>query len=319
MKKYLGFLMIIVLISCKPKTVENSGGLIIDIDITSKTANEKDIATAIDILKSRVDILCFNSPTVESIEGKNTIRVKLPLVKDSILYKEFLLIPGKLSIVETYENKEVYKSLQAVNESLFNNFNYQFQIPIDSTNKLTKLPLFRVLYPAITSDGNLINGPEIGYSKDTALVSSILRFNAIKALLPMDFDFKWARINNNGLYPLIALKKPIRYQPITSQMVLDARVVKNSYSWETNFTLKPEYCKTWSEITKNNIGRALAINIDNNVLFYPRVNSEITGGKSTISSDMTVEQAKALSAILKYGEIPVELKIKKIKEVIIRP
>lgn len=315
MKKFLGFLLIIVLISCKPKTVENSGGLIIDIDITSKEMKEKDIATAIDILKSRVDLLCPNSPTVELIEGKNTIQVKLPLAKDSTLYKENLLIPGKLSIVETYENNEIYKSLQAINESLFNNFNFQFQIPIDSLNKLTNLPLFRVLYPAISSEGNLINGPEIGYSKDTALVSSILRFNAIKALLPMDFNFKWARINRAGLFPLIALKTPRRYQAITSEMVLDARVIKNSYSWETNFTLKPEYCKTWSDITKNNIGRALAINIDNNVLFYPRVSSEITGGKSTISSDMTVDQAKALSTILKYGAIPIQFKIKSIKEI----
>ncbi|NVO11284.1 MAG: hypothetical protein HXX16_15080 [Bacteroidales bacterium] len=315
MKKYFGLLLIIALISCKPKTVENSGGLIIDIDITGKTAKEKDIATAIDILKSRVDLLCPNSPTVELIEGKNTIQVKLPLTKDSMLYKENLLIPGKLSIVETYENKEVYKSLQDINESLFNNFNYQFQIPIDSTNKLTKLPLFRVLYPAITSDGNLINGPEIGYSKDTALVNSILKFNAIKTLFPADFDFKWARINSNGLFPLIAIKKTIRYQPITSQMVSDSRAIKNSFGWEVNFTLKPEYCKTWADITKNNIGRALAIVIDNNVLSYPRVNSEITGGKATISSNMTPEQAKALSTILKYRAIPFEFKIKKIKEI----
>jgi len=316
MKKYFGLLLICVLISCKPRTVENNGGLIIDLVINDKTVSEKDIATTINILRNRIDYFCYYNPRITLESDKKTIQIKLPLAKDSTLYKEYILAKGKLNILETYENKDIYKCLMSINEKLFRNHNFNFKIPINSLNRIENLPLFRILRPSISWDGNIINGPVIGYSKDTALVNSILKFKEFHEFLPLDSEFKWSKIDNSSFFSLIAIKKPINYKTITSDMVIKSRATKSgSNKYETYFILKPEYCQLWADLTRNNIGKALAITIDNYVFSYPTVTSEIKSGRTTLSSNMTIQQAKALSTTLQYGEIPIEFEIKRIKEI----
>lgn len=317
MNKYLVILLLGFLYSCQPKSVEKNGGLIIDIKLFDKIASDVEVNSTIEVLKNRIDYFCYNNPSVIISSDKSEIQIKLPLIFDTILYKDFIIKKGKFEILETFENQEINKCLVEVNNKLFQNHDYNYKIPNDSFifNQVNNnYPLFRILYPSTSRDGNLLNGPVIGYSqsKDTALINSILRDRNFTDIFPAYFDFKWAKIKNNNYLSLIAVKRPINYKTISSDMILEATTTKgNSTNYNVNFALKTEYYQVWADLTKNNIGKSLAIIIDNEVFSFPKVTSEIQSGTSTISSNMTLEQAKALSTTLKYGITPLDFVIKK--------
>ncbi|NCB98216.1 MAG: protein translocase subunit SecD, partial [Bacteroidia bacterium] len=75
--------------------------------------------------------------------------------------------------------------------------------------------------------------------------------------------------------------------------------------------------RTWATMTSNNIGRCIAIVLDGMVYSYPRVNSEITGGRSAISGHFTVQEAEDLANVLKSGKLPAPAKI--VQEAVVGP
>ncbi len=313
MNKYFTILGIVLLSSCQPKTVEKNGGLIIDIEWNSN-AKEADVNASVEILKNRINYFCYYNPSLALSPDKKSIQLKLPLITDSTLCKDYILRKGKLEIVETFENQEIYNCLANINKKLVENHNYNLKIPVDTSN-FKKYPLFKVLHPPISRDNRLLSGSIIGYSqvKDTALINSIMQFKACKNLLPMEFECKWSKNRLDNFIPLVAIKKSLNSNTITPEMILNAVTYyeKKAKKYSVNFTLKPPYHIIWAKMTRNNIGRSLAIVIDNDVFSNPRVNGEIPNGKSFISGNMTLEQAKALATTLKYGVIPIDLKIKK--------
>ena len=68
--------------------------------------------------------------------------------------------------------------------------------------------------------------------------------------------------------------------------------------------MNPEGARRWAALTKANVGKAIAIVLDNAVYSAPRVNSEIDGGQSSISGNFTVEMTKDLANTLKSGRTP---------------
>jgi len=333
MKIIIYFFLSFLLISCQPKTVETHGGLIVDIEITDDASNESKINSALDIFKKRIENIFENNPQVILSTDKKSIQLKFPLVTDSTLVKDFVVRKGQFKTIETYNVKEIYGYLDEINSKLAEDHNYQYQIPVDISkdsgkNELqknlseieketiikNKFSLFTILNPNISSDGSLADGPAIGISmlKDTALVDSIFRDKKFSSLLPNDFECKWSRYSQNKFVWLIALKKPGNKNVITSEMIADAKTVKGEFTdnLEVNFILKPEYVHLWTEMTRNNINRSLAILIDDDVFSYPKVVSEIVGGNSSITGQFIEVEAKALAMILKYGPIPVDFKIK---------
>lgn len=311
MRKYLPILLLGFLISCHPKTVAEDGGLIIDISL-QPNANITLVDSTVTILKNRISLFCTN-PTVTLIADKKNIQIKLPGVSDSSFFKKNIFKKGDFKIVETYELKEIFPNLAEINNILAENNNLGYNIPTDSFT--ISSPLFGILQVKTTMEGLLQEGPEIGYAylKDTALISTILRDDTFYYKLPQNIDFKWAKKKDNSYVALLALKKPRHEAPITSQMISDAQAVKgNTDEYVVDFTLKEYYFSDWAYLTRKNIGKSLAIVIDNELYAYPRVSSEIKEGKSQISTSMTKDQAKALSAILKYGVIPINFEVTKI-------
>jgi SecD/SecF fusion protein len=82
-------------------------------------------------------------------------------------------------------------------------------------------------------------------------------------------------------------------------------------------TMNSEGAKTWARLTKDNVGKSIAIVLDGYVRSYPTVNGEITGGRSSISGLESVEEAKDLANILKSGKMPAPAHI--IQEEIVGP
>ena len=67
--------------------------------------------------------------------------------------------------------------------------------------------------------------------------------------------------------------------------------------------------KAWARLTKENIGRSIAIVLDNMVYSAPNVNDEITGGRSQITGRFTPEEAKDLANVLKSGKMAASVRI----------
>ena len=185
-------------------------------------------------------------------------------------------------------------------------------------------PLFSVL--AINQHNNQIGqGPAVGIAqaKDTAIVNSYLAMRQIKDLFPRNVKFLWsvkARDAKETLYELVAIKTNREGKaPLEGDVVIDAKDDFSQYtnSSEVSMTMNAEGAKKWARLTKENIGRSIAIVLDNAVYSYPNVNNEITGGRSSITGHFTPEEAKDLANVLKSGKMSAPSRI--IQEDVIGP
>ena len=170
-------------------------------------------------------------------------------------------------------------------------------------------PLLSILQ--LNSSGQ---GPVIGYAnyKDIADINKYLAMPEIKADLPKDLRLKWgvspSEFDKKGqTFELYAIKSTERNgkAPLEGDVVTDAKDEFDQYSKPAvSMTMNSDGARRWAQLTKQNIGRSIAIVLDNYVYSAPNVNSEITGGRSQITGHFTPEQAKDLANVLKSGKMP---------------
>ena len=170
-------------------------------------------------------------------------------------------------------------------------------------------PLLSILQ--LNSSGQ---GCIIGYAnyKDTADINKYLAMPEVKAELPKDLRLKWgvspSEFDKKGqTFELYAIKSTERNgkAPLEGDVVTDAKDEFDQYSKPAvSMTMNSDGARRWAQLTKQNIGRSIAIVLDNYVYSAPNVNSEITGGRSQITGHFTPEQAKDLANVLKSGKMP---------------
>ncbi len=181
-------------------------------------------------------------------------------------------------------------------------------------------PLFGLLNPRVDAQGQPLQSSMIGLasSKDTAKVNNLLRMNQIKALFPRDLRLMWSQNPykydpTKTLYELHAIKVTTRdgRPPLDGGVITSARTSSGvtGSEVEVNMTMNAEGAKTWARMTRENIGRCLAVVLDGYVRSYPRVQNEITGGSTEITGDFTLEEADDLANILKSGKLPAPARI----------
>ncbi len=175
-------------------------------------------------------------------------------------------------------------------------------------------PLFDVLQPAFfqDKDGQVYpsEGAAVGSAavKDTARVNAILR--KVEGVFPRNLKLAWNVKPNQGqkdILELVALKVTTRegIAPLGGEVIIDARQdYGQTGSVEVTMNMNSEGARTWRRLTGDNIGRQIAIVLDGYVYSAPRVNDEIPSGRSSISGNFTIEEAKDLANILKSGKMP---------------
>jgi SecD/SecF fusion protein len=185
-------------------------------------------------------------------------------------------------------------------------------------------PLFGILNPYITATGQTVRGPIVGsvHYVDTAKVSAMLASQTARAILPRDVRFRWTvKPDSTGSYfQLIALKaKPNGRPSLEGDVVTDARAEFSQYSAnaEVSMAMNTEGAKEWQRITHDNIGKSVAIVLDDYVYSFPTVQNEISGGRSQITGNFTVDEAKDLANTLKSGKMPAPARI--IEESVVGP
>ena len=183
---------------------------------------------------------------------------------------------------------------------------------------MDEFPLFAKLSPALSETGQIMNGPVIGYAKsyDTAAVNSMLNTPQVRMLLPRDVKLMWGVKPIDPAettYELYAIKANTRdgKAPLDGSAVADAKgdFAEQGSAAEVSMTMTPTGAKTWARMTADNIGEFIAIVLDGYVYSAPRVNSEIPNGRSSISGQFTIQEAKDLANVLKSGKLPAPARI----------
>ncbi len=178
-------------------------------------------------------------------------------------------------------------------------------------------PLLAVLTPYLDNQRNFIPGSTVGVVmlKDTATVNRYLSMPRIRQLFPSDMQFAW-HFQPDGedqqFIRLHALKATRNNQPaMDGKFVTDARVGTDPYTGEFNVSMNmnSEGAKRWANLTRENVGEALAIVLDGLVYSAPTVSEEIKGGSSSISGNFTQADADDLANILKSGKMPARARI----------
>jgi SecD/SecF fusion protein len=199
----------------------------------------------------------------------------------------------------------------------------------DSTKMLEKSrkdnPLFAILQ-LNAQGGQAGRGPVIGYahSKDTAQINSYFKIQKVREILPRDLGIRWSvkPLDKKGeIFQLIAIRITNRdgRAPLGGDVITDARADFSQTSAYANvsMTMNAVGAKIWARMTKDNIGKSIAIALDGYIYSFPTVNSAIEGGNSQITGNFTVEEAKDLANTLKSGKMPAPARI--VQENIVGP
>jgi SecD/SecF fusion protein len=201
-----------------------------------------------------------------------------------------------------------------------------------ATDSLKMLDQFRKEHPLLAileipgiQTGQFSRGPVVGYAhyKDTAKINAYFNQRAVKEVLPANLGLRWTvkAVNDRGdIYQLIAIKtNRDNRAPLGGDAITDARADFSQTSAYANvsMTMNSEGAKIWHRMTKENIGKSIAIALDGYVYSFPTVNTEIPGGQSQITGNFTVEEAKDLANTLKSGKMPAPARI--IQEDIVGP
>ena len=150
-----------------------------------------------------------------------------------------------------------------------------------------------------------------------------LNDDAIKKFFPIDVKFAYTvkPYDSDGKFvQLVALKSDRNGKSaMEGDVVTDATQAFGQFAStaEVSMTMNAEGAKQWKRLTAENIGKSVAIVLDGYVYSYPTVQAEIAGGRSQITGNFTVNEAKDLANILKSGKLPAPARI--IEEAIVGP
>lgn len=190
-------------------------------------------------------------------------------------------------------------------------------------------PLYEYLQPNFQQDpstGNVYpsKGAAVGYAsvKDTSAVNALMK--RAKNVFPNNMRFMWTikpMTKGSDVHALVAIKVTNRdgEPALGGDVIVDA---SQEYSptgqVEVSMAMNAEGAITWKRLTGDNIGRQVAIALDGYIYSYPVVNTEIAGGRSSISGgDMDVEEAQDIANILKAGKLPAPARI--VQEEVVGP
>ncbi len=272
------------------------------------------VDNSFNVLRNRIDRFGVTQPNIQQVGNSGKILIELPGVKDPERVRKLLQGTASLEFWPTYQGNEVdlYAVDARVSEILGNLG--------DSTAVAN--PLFQVLSPSGW------NNACIGFAQgvDTVKVNQYLAMAS--DVLPAGFRGLWSvkptdLVKGSNLYELVAIKVNSRdgKAPLDGGVVTDARVnfngQQNGGTPSVSMTMNAEGASIWARLTKDNIGKQVAIVLDGLVYSYPTVNTEITGGSSEITGNFNVQEAEDLANVLKSGKLPAPATI--IQEQVVGP
>ena len=188
-------------------------------------------------------------------------------------------------------------------------------------------PLMAKLQLYVDQNMQPLQGPIVGLaaSKDRADISAMLEKAAEKKVFdPRTVKFLWSAKADEHFGPDVFVLYAIKITTRDGSALLDGGCISDArqdFSTvggnEISMTMNSEGAREWKRITGENVGNCIAIVLDDQVYSAPRVNGEIAGGRSSITGDFSLEEAKDLANILKSGKLPAPAVI--VQEAVVGP
>ena len=273
-----------------------------------------------EVLATRIDLLGVVQPNIQPVAGTNRIMVELPGVKEPERVSKLLASTANLEFWTVCQ----FEDVNSVMETLFVNADavvrdYLLAQGEDET-EVSLTPLSELLmtsYPAMGLDGSKMTfsvGEPVVAAADKSniqLINEYLAIEGVDALIPADVKLAWSNKSSldssKGVFLLYALKgKDGAMLPVLDGSgITSARAQGGQYGgFEVSMTMDSKTAIEWGNITGANVGRSIAIVLDNYVYSAPRVNDRIDGGSSSITGNFTAQEAEDLANVLSSGKSP---------------
>ena len=181
-------------------------------------------------------------------------------------------------------------------------------------------PLFAIFQPV---QGQSLSTMGYANERDTAEINKLIYGEEAKKVIPSDVKLLWSAKPVEGtknIFELHALKvtSTSGRAPLEGDVITDAKDEFDNFGRPcVSMSMNNEGARLWAQLTKQNVGKAIAIVLDGVVYSAPRVNGEITGGNSQISGNFTIEDTKDLANTLKSGRMPAPARI--VQEEVVGP
>ncbi len=290
------------------------------------------------VLRTRIDRFGVVQPNIQSLEDKmGRIMVELPGIKEPERVRKLLQGSANLEFWETYNAKEIAPYMQSADakvRSLKAADTDSVAAPAaapaatSTTDSLAaalkgetaatqnaEIAQYKKDHPLLAiMQVNPGEGPVVAYAlaKDTAEINQYLSMSQVKSEFPKDLLLKWgvaaASFDPKGqTFELYAIRSTERNgrAPLEGDVIVDAKDDFDQYGKPSvSMSMNTDGSRRWAQLTKQNIGKSIAIVLDGYVYSAPNVQTEITGGNSQITGHFTPEEAKDLANVLKSGKMP---------------
>ena len=312
------------------------------------------IDNSFNVLRTRIDRFGVAQPNIQELEGSmGRIMIELPGVKEPERVRKLLQGSANLEFWETYTAAEVAPFLAAADAKLRDIIAVEnpetAETPAEEaaevvaeeenvdlsalTGNTTESVADAAAVAQAKKENPLMsilqlvqnNGCVVGYAhhRDVAQIDEYLAREEVKAMLPRDLKLMWGvkAIDEDGkIYELYAIKSTQRNgrAPLEGDVIVSATDdYDNNGRPSVSMTMNSDGARRWAQLTKQNVGKPIAIALDGYIYSAPNVINEITGGQSQITGQFTQEDTKDLANVLKSGKMPAPAKI--VQEDIVGP
>ncbi|MFD2034128.1 protein translocase subunit SecDF [Belliella marina] len=300
---------------------------------------ENAIERSFNILRTRVDRFGTSQPNIQRIQGSGRIQIELPGVDNQERVRNLLQGVAKLQFWEVAEINDYVAELEAANALLVAEAKAQkagtsveevvaSEEEDDETQEEEEISSLeqQLADGDSTTDFSSEISPIFALTKanyglvyeirDTVTINRIFAREDVKSVLPRDVKFLWSvkpqKADGMELLELYGIKLTRN----SEQALLEGDVITDA-AQELDQTSRPavgmhmnaEGARKWRKLTAESIGKRIAVVLDDYVYTAPTIQGEIPNGRSQITGNFTLEEAKDLANILKSGSLPAPTKI----------
>ena len=325
-----------------------------EVEAVIRAEVEAAIDNSFNVLRTRIDRFGVAQPNIQELEGSmGRIMVELPGVKEPERVRKLLQGSANLEFWETYSAAEIAPYIATVDGKLRDILaveNPEAETEAETAPVAEAANEESVDLSSLTGDdaagavdaaavakakkeNPLLSvlqvmqnqGCVVGYahSRDMKQIDEYLAREEVKALLPRDLKLMWGvkAIDEDGkIFELYAVKSTQRNgrAPLEGDVIVSATDdYDNNGRPSVSMTMNTEGARRWAQLTKQNVGKPIAIALDGYIYSAPNVINEITGGQSQITGQFSQEDTKDLANVLKSGKMPAPAKI--VQEDIVGP
>ena len=308
-----------------------------DYDDTERLANDlrkladETFKKSLGALRNRANILGAIEPNIYRIADSDKICAELPGVKRGERVNRLLTMRSQLefwTVCDANETSDIMAILYNEANAIVREYLLQNGASEENTSFTPMTDLLRRDYVGVNQNGEqfdaIVYAPLVGAAEkdDMATISEYLKIDALRNLLPADVKLCWSNKSSmetsRGTFLLYALKgnNGAATPVLDGSGITNARAQGGQYGgFEVSMTMDSDTAIKWGDITAANVGKQIAIVLDDYVYSAPNVNDRIDGGQLSISGNFTPQEAEDLAGALKSNGFPVNVELVNIENV----